>query len=253
MIKILYGKCAGCASKKAADVITDLLKNKPDAVLGLATGSSPINMYKELIARCEAGEISFKNVKSVNLDEYVGLSADHDQSYAYFMSHNLFNHVDIDKANTNLPNGLAKDPVAECKRYDDVVASMGGVDIQVLGIGNNGHIGFNEPSDVFSKGTGLVDLTDSTIDANARFFEKREDVPTQALSMGVGQIMNADKILLLAFGKGKAEILEKSLFGDVTPEVPASILQFFKGEVIVCADEDALSIILEKHPEAVTK
>ena len=253
MIKILYGKCANCASVNAANEITELLKTKPDAVLGLATGSSPIGMYKELISRCAKGEISFKEVKSVNLDEYVGISADHDQSYAYFMSHNLFDHVDIDKANTNLPNGLAEDPAAECKRYDDVVASMGGVDIQVLGIGNNGHIGFNEPNTHFTKGTGLVDLTDSTIDANSRFFEKREDVPTQALSMGCGQIMNAKKILLIALGKGKAEILEKSLFGDVTPAVPASILQFFKGEVVVCADEEALSVILEKHPEAVTK
>ena len=251
MIKIIYGATAYDAGVNGANVITDLLKAKKNAVLGLATGSSPIGMYKELIARCAAGEISFADVKSVNLDEYVGLSADHDQSYAYFMHHNLFNHVDIKEENTNLPNGLATDPVAECARYDAVVASMGGVDIQVLGIGNNGHIGFNEPADYFSKGTGLVDLTDSTIDANARFFEKREDVPTQALSMGVGQIMNADKILLLAMGKGKAEILERSLFGDVTPAVPASILQFFKGEVIVCADADALSVILEKHPEAV--
>ncbi len=253
MIKILYGKCQHCASVNAANVITELLKSKNDAVLGLATGSSPIGMYKELIARCEKGEISFKNVRTVNLDEYVGLSADHDQSYAYFMSHNLFDHVDIDKANTNLPNGLAEDPVAECARYDSVVASMGGVDVQVLGIGNNGHIGFNEPASAFSKGTGLVDLTDSTIDANQRFFAHREDVPTQAFSMGVGQIMNADKILLIALGKGKAEILEKSLFGDITPEVPASALQLFKGEVVVCADEDALSVILEKHPEAVIK
>ncbi len=253
MIKIIYGKCANCASVNAANVITDILKAKPDAVLGLATGSSPIGMYKELISRCSKGEISFKNVKTVNLDEYVGLSGEHDQSYRYFMNDNLFNHVDIDKANTNVPNGLAKDPSAECKRYDSVVASMGGVDVQVLGIGNNGHIGFNEPAPYFSKGTVLVDLTDSTIDANARFFAKREDVPTQAISMGVGQIMNADKILLIALGKGKADILEKSLFGDVTPEVPASILQLFKGEVVVCADEDALSIILEKHPEAVAR
>lgn len=253
MIKIIYGKCAGCASVNAANVITELLKTKKNAVLGLATGSSPIGMYKELIARCKAGEISFADVKSVNLDEYVGLSKDHDQSYSYFMHENLFNHVDIKEENTNLPDGLAADPAAECLRYDEVVASMGGVDIQVLGIGNNGHIGFNEPADYFSKGTGLVDLTDSTIDANARFFASRDDVPTQALSMGVGQIMNADKILLLAMGKGKADILEKSLFGPVTPAVPASILQFFKGEVVVCADEDALSVILEKHPEAVTR
>ena len=253
MIKIIYGKTAHDAGINGANVITDLLKSKKNAVLGLATGSSPIGMYKELIGRCNAGEISFADVKSVNLDEYVGLSADHDQSYSYFMHHNLFDHVDIKEENTNLPNGLAADPLAECARYDSVVASMGGVDIQVLGIGNNGHIGFNEPADYFSKGTGLVDLTDSTIDANARFFEKREDVPIQALSMGVGQIMNADKVLLLAMGKGKADILEKSLFGEVTPRVPASILQFFKGEVVVCADEDALSVILEKHPEAVIK
>ena len=251
MIKILYGKCANCASVNAANEITELLKTKPDAVLGLATGSSPIGMYKELISRCAKGEISFKEVKSVNLDEYVGLSADHDQSYAYFMSHNLFDHVDIDKANTNLPNGLAADPALECKRYDEVVASMGGVDVQVLGIGNNGHIGFNEPADYFSNGTGLIDLTESTIDANSRFFASRDLVPTQALSMGVGQIMAADKILLIALGKGKADILEAALFGKVTPEVPASILQFFKGEVIVCADDAALSVIKEKHPEAV--
>ena len=249
MIKIVYGKCAHCASVNAADVITDVLKNKPDAVLGLATGSSPIGMYKELIARCQKGEISFKNVKSVNLDEYVGLSADHDQSYAYFMSHNLFNHVDIDKANTNLPNGRATDPTAECKRYDDVVASMGGVDVQVLGIGNNGHIGFNEPTDYFSYGTGLIDLTESTIDANSRFFASRDLVPTQAFSMGIGQIMAAEKIVLIALGAGKADILEKALFGPVTPEVPASILRFFKGEVNVFADEEALSVIKAKHPE----
>ena len=208
-------------------------------------------MYKELIRRYEAGEISFKDVKTVNLDEYVGLSKDHDQSYSYFMHDNLFNHIDVKEENTNLPNGLAKDPSAECKRYDDVISSMGGIDVQVLGIGNNGHIGFNEPADCFSYGTGLIDLTDSTIDANSRFFASRDLVPTQALSMGVGQIMSADKILLLAMGKGKAEILERSLFGEVTPEVPASILRFFKGEVVVCADEAALSVIMEKHPEAV--
>lgn len=253
MIKIIYGKTAKDAGINAADVITDILKKKPDAVLGLATGSSPIGMYTELIERCKRGEISFKDVKTVNLDEYVGLTPDHDQSYSYFMHDNLFNHVDIKEENTNLPSGVAKDPAAECKRYDGVVASMGGVDVQVLGIGNNGHIGFNEPSDAFSYGTTLVDLTASTIDANSRFFASRDEVPTQALTMGVGQIMAADKILLLAMGKGKAEILERSLFGEVTPEVPASILRFFKGEVVVCADEEALSVIMEKHPEAVAR
>ena len=250
MIKIIASQTAYEAGIAAAEVIADVVKENPTAVLGLATGSSPIGMYKELIAKYERGEISFKNVKSVNLDEYVGLSADHDQSYAYFMNDNLFSHIDIDKKNTNLPNGLAKDPATEGARYDAVIASMGGVDIQVLGIGNNGHIGFNEPADHFTYGTNLVDLTDSTIDANSRFFASRDLVPTQALTMGIGQIMAAKKILLIALGKGKAEILEKSLFGPVTPAVPASILRFFKGEVIVCADSEALSVIKEKHPEA---
>ncbi len=251
MIKIILSETVKDVGARAADVVTELLLAKPNAVLGLATGSSPIEMYTELAKRNQAGKISFKNVKSVNLDEYVGLSPEHDQSYAYFMSKNLFDKVDIDKNNTNLPNGLAKDPEAECKRYDAVVASMGGIDLQVLGIGLNGHIGFNEPSDTFTEGTGLVDLTPSTIDANSRFFKDRSDVPTQAFSMGVGQIMSAKKILLIANGKAKAEILERSLFGEVTPRVPASILQRAK-DVVVCADRDALSVILEKHPEAVT-
>ena len=250
MIRIISGKTNEDASISAAKVIAEIVKAKPECVLGLATGSSPINTYRELIRMYNDGEISFKNVKSVNLDEYVGLAPDHDQSYRYFMDTNLFNHVDIDKANTNVPSGLAADPAEECKRYDAVIASMGGVDIQVLGIGYNGHIGFNEPGSCFPKTTSLVDLTDSTIDANARFFASRDLVPTQALSMGIGHIMAADKVLLLAFGSGKAEILEKSLFGPVTPEVPASILQFFKGEVVVCADEAALAVIKEKHPEA---
>ena len=250
MIKIISGKTNEEASVSAAQVIAEIVKAKPDCVLGLATGSSPINTYRELIRMYNDGEISFKDVKSVNLDEYVGLTSDHDQSYRYFMDTNLFDHIDIDKANTNVPSGLAADPAEECKRYDAVIASMGGVDIQVLGIGNNGHIGFNEPDNHFPKTTSLVDLTDSTIDANARFFASRDLVPTKAISMGIGQIMAAKKILLIALGKGKAEILEKSLFGPVTPTGPASILRFFKGEVYVCADSEALSVIKEKHPEA---
>lgn len=253
MIKINYAKTAAEAGKLAAGLIYDVVSKKPNAVLGLATGSSPLGMYAEMIKMCKEGKLSFKDVKTVNLDEYVGLSPDHDQSYAYFMRTNLFDQIDIKPENTNLPSGLAENPAEECKRYDSVIASMGGVDVQVLGIGNNGHIGFNEPADYFSYGTGLIDLTDSTIDANSRFFASRDLVPTQALSMGVGQIMAADKILLIALGKGKAEILEKALFGEVTPEVPASILRFFKGEVAVFADEEALSVIIEKHPEAVSK
>ena len=249
MIKIIKGKCEGCVGRAAADVIEAVISEKPEAVIGLATGSSPLSTYRELIARYNAGKISFAKVKSVNLDEYVGLAPDHDQSYAYFMNENLFSKIDIKPENTNIPSGLAKDALAECKRYDAVIESLGGADVQVLGIGNNGHIGFNEPDDHFTKGTGLVNLTDSTIDANSRFFASRDLVPTQALSMGIGQIMSAKKILLIALGKGKAEILERALFGDVTPAVPASILQF-AGDVIVCADEAALSVIAEKHPEA---
>ena len=249
MIRIIAAIDSKEVGKVAADVVTEVLKSKKNAVLGLATGSSPVEMYKELIRRCDAGEISFKNVKTVNLDEYVGLSPEHDQSYAYFMSDNLFDHVDIDKKNTNLPSGLASDPEAECRRYDAVVDSMGGVDLQVLGIGNNGHIGFNEPSDHFTYGTNCVELTASTIDANSRFFASRDLVPTRAITMGIGQIMKAKKILLIANGKGKAEILERSLFGEVTPAVPASILRFAQ-DVVVCADAEALSVIAAKHPEA---
>lgn len=253
MIKIIYGKTYDDASRNAANVMAEVIKRKPNAVLGLATGSSPIGMYKELIAKCASGEISFAQVRTVNLDEYVGLAATHDQSYSYFMHDNLFNHVNIKEENVHLPDGLAADPVAERARYDAVVASMGGIDMQLLGIGNNGHIGFNEPADAFSKGTVLVDLTDSTIDANSRFFEKRSDVPTQAFSMGVGQILSAESIVMVAMGKGKAQILCDALFGDITPRVPASALQLFKGDVFVCADEEALSVIAEKYPEAITK
>ena len=253
MINIYYSKTQKEAAEKCADVITELLKVKRNAVLGFATGSSPVMMYSELIARCKRGEISFKEVKTVNLDEYVGLSADHDQSFSYFMFDNLFNHIDIPRENTNLPNGLAEDLEGERKRYDAVIESMGGVDIQVLGIGHNGHIGFNEPADHFSLGTALVELTQSTIDANSRFFESKDEVPRRALTMGIGQIMQAKRIVMVANGRAKAEILEDAFFGKVSPKNPASILQFFKGEVDVFLDEEALSVIMERHPEAVIR
>ena len=251
MIKIIPCSTKDEVAVQAADIMTDVIMANPSAVIGLATGSSPVGMYAELAKRCRDGEISFKNIKSVNLDEYVGLGEESDQSYVYFMKDNLFGKVDIKLENTNLPNGLAEDTLAECKRYDELIASLGGVDIQVLGIGNNGHIGFNEPSDVFPYGTSVVDLTDSTIEANSRFFASRDLVPTKAISMGIGQIMSAKKILLIAMGKAKSEILEAAIFGEVTPRVPASILRFHSGEVTVVADDDALSVIREKHPGAV--
>jgi len=195
------------------------------------------------------GEISFARATSVNLDEYVGLAGDHDQSYRYFMQKYLFDRVDIKFENTNVPLGTASDLDAECKRYDALIESLGGIDVQVLGIGLNGHIGFNEPSDIFPYGTAAVKLTESTVKANSRFFASESEVPTMAISMGIGQIMSAKKIILLANGTAKAEILERALFGDVTPTVPASILRF-AGNVEVYADEEALAIIAKEHPEA---
>lgn len=238
-------------SARAADLIAEQIKEKPDSVLGLATGSSPIGLYKELVMRNQKGDISFKDIKTVNLDEYCGLTADNDQSYAYFMNHNLFDHVDIDKANTNLPDGTNPDAAAECARYDALIASLGGIDIQLLGIGLNGHIGFNEPSDTISLGTNHVALTQSTFEANARFFASIDDVPRYAYSMGCGSILNAKKIMLVANGKGKAEILEKSFFGPVTSQVPASLLRLVSDKVYIFADKEAGAILLENHPEDV--
>lgn len=252
MIKIYYSNTKKEAGVKAANSIAALIKTKSDAVLGLATGSSPLAMYDELAAMYERGEISFKNVRSINLDEYIGLEPTHDQSYAYFMKENLFGRIDIDMANTNLPNGLATDYAAECKRYNELYDSLGGTDIQVLGIGHNGHIAFNEPADSFSKGTNAVTLKESTIKANSRFFASEDEVPKMALSMGIDQITKSKKIILLADGEAKAEILERALFGDITPSVPASALQLV-ADVEVYGDEKSLAIIKEKHPEALIK
>ena len=192
-------------SKKAADIIGSLVVLKPDAVLGLATGSTPVGAYKELIKGYEEGRYDFSKIKSVNLDEYKGLSGDHDQSYRYFMNTNLFDHVNIDKANTNVPAGLVDDGEAECERYNQLIKELGGIDLQLLGIGGNAHIGFNEPCDEFVKGTHLVTLEEDTREANARFFNSIDEVPTQAYTMGIENIMSAKKILLLANGKAKAQ------------------------------------------------
>ncbi len=249
MIKIYSSKTKEEAGLKAAKSFASALAEKPDAILGLATGSSPIPMYDCLAEMYNKGEISFARATSVNLDEYVGLSGDHDQSYRYFMQKYLFDRVDIKYENTNVPLGTASDLDAECKRYDALIESLGGIDVQVLGIGLNGHIGFNEPSDIFPYGTAAVKLTPSTVKANSRFFASESEVPTMAISMGIGQIMSAKKIILLANGSAKAEILERALFGDVTPTVPASILRF-AANVEVYADEEALSLIAKNHPGA---
>ena len=230
-------------SRKAASIIASLVVMEPDCTLGLATGSTPIGLYKELIARCASGELDFSAVKSVNLDEYVGLSGEHDQSYRYFMNTNLFDHINIDKANTNVPNGLAEDADAECERYETVMDSLGPIDLQLLGMGHNGHIGFNEPDSHFPLTTHAVDLQESTINANARFFESIDDVPRRALTMGIGSIMKAKRILVVVSGKDKAPIVKRAFSGPVTPEVPASILQMHP-DVTLVGDEAALSELL---------
>ena len=220
-------------TRKAAQRYVELLGRKPEAVLGLATGSTPLGLYAELARLCAAGEVSFAGAKSFNLDEYVGLDGTNDQSYRYFMDKNLFEHIDIKPENTHVPSGFVKSD-EEAEQYDAEIAAAGGIDLQLLGIGHNGHIGFNEPTDHFPTTVHTVALTESTINANARLFERREDVPTQAITMGIGTIMKADKILLIA-GADKKEIVEKAFYGPVTSEVPASVLQLHRNvTVILC-------------------
>ncbi len=227
-------------SKKAAEIITEIVKNNPNAILGLATGSSPIGTYKQMAIDCKNG-VSYKNVKTVNLDEYVGLTADHDQSYAYFMRTNLFDHLDIDQKNTHLPCGSAPCPKAECDRYNTLLETMK-QDVQVLGIGSNGHIGFNEPGTPFDSLTHLVDLTESTIKDNSRMFASINDVPRQALSMGIKNIMQAKSIIMVASGKNKAEAVRGMIKGEITPDLPASVLQLHPFVTVVC-DKDAASLL----------
>lgn len=240
MMKIYKAKDYNDLSRKAANIISAQVIIKPDCVLGLATGSSPIGTYKQLIEWYEKGDLDFSQVKSVNLDEYKGLTRDNDQSYYYFMYNNLFKDINIDMANTNVPDGTEPDSEKECARYEAVVESMGGVDLQLLGLGHNGHIGFNEPADEFPKATHCVDLAPSTIEANKRFFASIDDVPKQAYTMGIGTIMNAKKILMIVSGEDKAQILYDVVHGPITPQVPASILQLHK-DVVIVADEAALS------------
>ena len=231
-------------SRKAANIIASQVIMKPDCVLGLATGSTPIGTYERLVELYEEGDLDFSDVKTVNLDEYKGLPRTNDQSYYYFMHDNLFDKVNIDPANTNLPDGMEPDSDQECARYEDLIRSLGGVDLQLLGLGHNGHIGFNEPADAFDKETHCVDLQESTIEANKRFFASADEVPKQAYTMGIGTIMRAKKILIVVSGEDKADIVAKALFGPVTPAVPASILQMH-GDVTLVADAAALSKIPE--------
>lgn len=232
-------------SRKAANIISAQIIMKPDAVLGLATGSSPVGTYQQLISWYEKGDLDFSQVRTVNLDEYKGLPPENPQSYAYFMRKNLFDKVNIKKENTYIPNGLEADISYECKRYNDVMKSLGRVNLQLLGIGQNAHIGFNEPGAAFEKETHCVKLTSNTMDANSKYFEREEDIPQYAYTMGIKNIMQSEKIVLIASGREKAEALYHAVYGPITPAVPASILQLHN-HVTVVADEDALSVISEK-------
>ncbi len=241
-MKIIITKNYEELSKVAANEMADVVKSNPSAVLGLATGGSPIGMYKELIRMNEAGEIDFSKVTTVNLDEYVGLSGEHSQSYRYFMNDNLFNHINIDKNNTYVPNGLAEDVEAECKNYDNKIAELGGTDIQLLGIGNNGHIAFNEPDENLVSGTHLTSLTQDTIEANARFFDSIDEVPKTALTMGLGGIMKSKKIIVIASGESKAEAVKAMVSGKISTNMPASMLQMHR-DVTIVIDEAAAKLL----------
>lgn len=230
-------------SRKAANIISAQIIMKPNCVLGLATGSSPVGTYQQLIEWYKKGDLDFSHVTSINLDEYKGLGPDHEQSYRYFMDTNLFNHVNIKKERTFVPNGLEADSEKACRDYNRIIAREGGIDLQLLGLGHNGHIGFNEPGVAFEKETHCVNLTKSTIEANKRFFLSETDVPKQAYTMGIKSIMQARKILVIVSGESKAAILKEVLDGPITPSVPASILQLHN-DVTIVADKAALSKLI---------
>ena len=247
-MKIYKAKDYKDMSRKAANIISAQVIMKPNCVLGLATGSTPIGTYDQLVEWYNKGDLDFSEVTTVNLDEYKGLPRTNDQSYYYFMHQNLFDRVNINPEQTNVPNGMESDAEKECARYEELIRSVGGVDLQLLGLGHNGHIGFNEPGAAFEKETHCVDLTESTIEANKRFFESADDVPKQAYTMGIKTIMQAKKILIVVNGEAKADIVERAFFGPVTPEVPASILQMHN-DVTLVGDEAALSKVMELHAE----
>ncbi len=225
-------------SRKAAGLIASQVILKPNSVLGLATGSTPIGIYEQLSAWHQSGELDFSQITTVNLDEYCGLAPDNEQSYHYFMTEHLFSKVNLPKGRQFLPDGMNLDADRECERYQNLIGLLGGIDIQLLGLGHNGHIGFNEPSDAFVKDVHQVELTEKTIEANKRFFDSIEDVPRKAYTMGIGTIFQAKKILLVVSGAEKAGILRQVMCGPICPQVPGSILQLHP-DVTVVADQEA--------------
>lgn len=224
-------------SLKAAEIVASLVNSKPDCILGLATGSTPIGLYENLCKMNKSGEVDFEKVTSFNLDEYYPISPENDQSYRFFMNKHLFSKININIDNTFVPNGEAKDPERECREYDHKIKNSGGIDLQILGIGQNGHIGFNEPDDTLNADTHLTGLTESTIEANSRFFEKPKDVPTKALTMGIASILSAKKIILLANGKSKKEVVASLLNSDITTNIPATILKVHPDVTLICDRE----------------
>lgn len=241
-MKIIKTKDYDQMSRAAANIISAQVIIKPKCVLGLATGSTPIGTYNQLVEWYKKGDLDFSEVTTVNLDEYKGLSPENDQSYRYFMNTHLFDHINIDKSRTFVPDGLEKDSEKACSDYNKIIHSCGGIDLQLLGLGNNGHIGFNEPGSAFEKETHCVSLTQSTIDANARFFASMDEVPREAYTMGIKTIMQAKKVLVVVSGSQKADIVKKAFFGPITPEVPASVLQLHN-DVTIVGDEEALSAL----------
>ena len=241
-MRIIETKTYEDMSKQAANIIASVVTLKPDCMLGLATGSSPIGTYDELVKKYEAGDLDFSEVTTVNLDEYKGLPKENEQSYYYFMHEYLFDKVNIDPEKTYLPDGTNLNSEEEAARYEALVQSLGTVDLQLLGLGRNGHIGFNEPGDHFEDGTHCVDLKESTIEANKRFFESADDVPKQAYSMGIGTIMRSKKILLVVSGEEKAQALKDTICGQISPKVPGTILRLHP-DVTIVADEAAMSLM----------
>lgn len=229
-------------SLKAAKYVADAIKAKPGIVLGLPTGGTPIGMYKELVRMHKEEGLDFSQVKTFNLDEYLGLPGDHNQSYRYFMKSNLFSQVNIQERNINFLSGIASDPIAECKRYEEAIVAAGGIDLMILGIGVNGHIGFNEPAKELKANSHLIDLAQSTIDANARFFDNKEEVPTRAITMGVGSILRCKEIILLASGKSKEDAIDGTTNGVVTTDLPASLLQLHSDVTLFLDDEAAAKV-----------
>lgn len=238
-MKIIVCKDYDEMSVEAAKIVAAQMKEKKDSILGLATGSTPLGLYNELVKMNQSGEIDFSEIKTFNLDEYYPISHKDDQSYYYFMNENLFSRVNINPANTDIPNGEAPDAEAECKRYDAAIDASAGVDIQILGIGQNGHIAFNEASDVLHANTHQETLTENTIQANSRFFENEADVPRHALTMGIGSIMKARKIILLASGKNKRDAVRGLIDDTITTQNPATLLKLHKDVIIIC-DEEAM-------------